>query len=201
LQALEYPSLSTPGTVAHLTLKPGSGLEAPGRVTLGHWRNERVHQVNNRWLPIFEVPLEDIRGDSCVAMYWPEKELAAGVTRQIGFAYGLGSLSSGEGGGKLALTKGGSFVAGDEFTVTALVSEPATGETVTLTLPSGLELVGGTASQPVPPLPEGGTSKNSPVTWRVKSTRAGHYTLKAESSRGAKQSEPVTIRKSRVIFD
>src|SRR5262249_58099335 len=38
IQALEFPNLQQPGTVALMTLKPGGGLEPPGRVSLTHWR-------------------------------------------------------------------------------------------------------------------------------------------------------------------
>jgi hypothetical protein len=44
-------------------------------------------------------------------------------------------------------------------------------------------------------LPPGASSRNSPVTWKVRAARrAGTYTLKVQSSTGESQSQPVTIR-------
>jgi hypothetical protein len=133
-------------------------------------------------------------------LYWSEKEVAAGSHRELGFAYGLGNVSSGEGGGKLGLTVGGSFRPGEEFTVTAYVNEPLPRQTVTLVLPRGLSLVGGETTQNVPPLPAGAASRNSPVTWKVKSARPGRFTLRVRASNGVTQSQSVTVS-SKGIFD
>src|SRR5438445_578554 len=60
IQALEKPDLKEPGTVAHLTLKVGGLVEPPGRVSLTHWR------ALDKW----EIPVENIGGDSAVVLYW-----------------------------------------------------------------------------------------------------------------------------------
>ena len=100
----------------------------------------------------------------------------------MGFSYGLGSVSSGEGKGRLALTAGGAFVPGGTFTVTAYVSNPTPGQTVTLDLPSGYEFASGDATQPVPPVVPGTGSRISPVTWKVRAPqRTGDATLKAQN--------------------
>jgi hypothetical protein len=81
------------------------------------------------------------------------------------------------------------------------VSNPRPGQTVTLTLPQGFRLAGGDATQPVPPLPRGSASANSPVTWKVRAPgREGEYTLKVSSSTGTSQTQPVRIRGSH-LFD
>ena len=55
--------------------------------------------------------------------------------------------------------------------------------------------------QRVPPLPPGASSRNSPVTWKVKvPEREGKYSLKVQSSTGVSQTQPITIRSSR-LFD
>ena len=139
--------------------------------------------------------------DSAVTIYWNDKPLEPGQSREVGFTYGLGQIASGEGGGKLAVTVGGSFKIGDEFTVTALVKNPVQGEKVTLTLPAGLELVNPSAEQPVPPLPAGVKSGSSPVTWKVRGAKLGRHTLRVRSSTGAAQSQPVVIKARSHIFN
>ncbi len=202
VQALEYPSLEKPGTIAHLTLKVGGGLEAPSRVTLGGRSDADAQRVDGEWLAAsWTVPVKPIGRDSVVVLYWGERDLPAGASRDVGFAYGLGSVSSGEGSGRLGLTVGGSLRPGDPFTVTAYVKDPGPGQTVTLQLGRGLEMAQGEATQPVPPLPADAASRNSPVTWKVKASRPGSFTLKVQSSTGAAQTESVTIRKGSALFD
>jgi hypothetical protein len=200
IQALEHPSLEKPGTVAHLTLRLGGRLDAPDRVTLGRWINQLQWGAFEKPHVDWPFPVRPMRDDSGVVLYWNEKEVAAGGHRELGFAYGLGNVSSGEGGGKLGLTVGGSFRPGDEFTVTAYVNEPLPRQTVSLELPRGLTRVDGEATQNVPPLPDGAASRNSPVTWKVKSARPGRFTLRVRASNGVTQSQIVTIS-SKGIFD
>src|SRR5262249_44822338 len=120
LQALEADDLTRPGTVAHLSLRMSRRLEAPGRVTLGAWPDDSLKarapaaQANlTRW----DVPLASLREtkDSAVTLYWPEKELAPGARRRLGFAYGLGVLAADKGQGRLALAVGGVFAPGGVF--------------------------------------------------------------------------------------
>jgi hypothetical protein len=203
IQARETDDLTKPGTIAHLQLKLGGNLEPPNRVTLGAWPNPRLAERNRLcqqektlWeVPVFDIHTLDPDPDSAVAIYWNEKVLQPGQSREVGFSYGLGQVAGGEGGGKLAVTVGGSFLPGGEFTVTAYVQNPVAGQTVTLTLPSGFQLVQGTATQPVPPLPADAASRTSPVTWRVKGpSREGNYSLKVQSSTGVSQTQPIRIQ-------
>jgi hypothetical protein len=202
IQALEKPeNLSSPGTVAHVQLKLGGRIEPPSRVTLGAWPNpalsykdERCRQERTMW----EVPVLPIKSltpaDSAVVIYWNPERLEPGQKREVGFAYGLGSVSSGEGGGKLAVTVGGSFTPGGEFTVTAYVQNPARGQTVTLEVPDGFAMLGD-EKQAVPPLEPDASSRNSPVTWKVKAgPKTGTYTLTVRSSTGATQTQRVKIK-------
>jgi len=205
IQALERPSLENPGTVAHLTLRLGGRLDPPDRVTLGRWINQLQWKPGEEphvdWLfPV--LPMRDNvgQGDSGVVLYWDAKELPPKGHREMGFAYGLGHVSSGEGGGKLGLTVGGSFLPGEEFTVTAYVNEPLPRQTVSLELPRGLTRVDGEATRNVPPLPADAVSRNSPVTWKVKAARRGRYTLRVKASNGVTQTQAVTIT-SNGIFD
>lgn len=199
IQALEHPSLDNPGTVAHLTLRLGGGVDAPDRVTLGRWINQLQWKAFEKPHVDWEFPVQSMGNDSGVVLYWNERAIPAGGHRDLGFAYGLGSVASTE-GGKLGLTVGGSFRPGEEFTVTAYIHEPLPRQTVSLELPRGLKLVEGEATQNVPALPSGAASRNSPVTWKVKAAKADRFTLRVKSSNGLSQSQVVTVS-SKGIFD
>lgn len=208
IQALEREDLKDPGTVVHLQFRVGGGLEAPERVTLGAWPNPRLEGIDSRCRQektLWDVPVLPIKSlsppDSAVTMYWQGRPLAPGASREVGFAYGLGKVNSGEGGGKLAVTAGGSFNPGGEFTVTAYVHEPDASESVRLTLPEGFALLEGSETQSVPAVPAGANSRNSPVTWKVRAPQQeGSYSLRVQSSAGASQTQPVAIKAAR-IFD
>jgi hypothetical protein len=212
IQACENEDLNRPGTIARIQFRV-AGLEPPSRVTLGAWPDPQLAKIDpirgraclqekTLWeVPVF--PIKQMRseanpnGDSAVVMYWPEKELKPGESRDVGFAYGLGDVSSS--GGKLGLTAGGSFSPGGEITVTAYVTDPAANETVTLTAPPGFLLKEGDATQHVPPLPAGATSRHSPVSWKLTCGQVGDFTLKVETASGASQSKKVTV-KAATIF-
>jgi serine/threonine protein kinase len=201
LQAREFEDLTNPGTIAHIGLK-GAGLEQPGGVALGAWPNPELQHLDKRCLQEktgWSVPVLSMKQltppDSCVVMYWDPKELQPFESREVGFTYGLGKVWNSDGEGWLALTCGGSFTPGGSFTVVAYVSNPAGGETVTLTLPTGLELLGTTATQSVVLPPIGSSSRNSVVTWKVRASQsAGVYTLRATTSRGDVQTMSVQIK-------
>jgi hypothetical protein len=207
IQARETEDLANPGTIAQIQLKI-PGMEPPSRVTLGAWPNPALglgaRQEKTLWnVPVFPIKTMAARGapaDSAVTIYWGEKSMPAGSTREMSFAYGLGSVASSEGGGRLALTVGGAFVPNGEFTLTAYVNNPIEGQTVTLRLPEGFAIVSGQATETVPPPPADGSSRNSPVTWKVRAgPREGNYKLRVESSTGVAQTQPVRI-KVRGIF-
>jgi hypothetical protein len=183
IQALERPSLRDPGTVAHLSLKLGSGIETPSRVSLTHWPGGGY--------PNWDVPLVPIAGDSAVVLYWNDKPLKPGETREMGFAYGLGNVISNDPGGKLGVTLGGSFEPGEAFTVTAYVQGPQKGQTLALELPQGLERIEGDEVQNVPPLAPGAAS--SIVTWKVKVLDTGNFPLRVVSSNGLAQAKTISI--------
>src|SRR5262249_35971457 len=109
-------------------------------------------------------------------------------------------FASGEGKGSLAVTVGGSFRPGGEFTLTAYVSNPSPGQKLTLEAPDGFRIVDD-ETQEVPPLPADAGPRTSPVTWKVRSpNRGGTYSLKVISSTGVSQTQRVTIRSNR-LFD
>jgi hypothetical protein len=201
IQARETDDLERPGTIAHLQLRLGGAIEPPGRVTLGAWPNPELSHLDPRCQQektLWEVPVLPIAtlkpADSAVVLYWPERRLAPAASREVGFTYGLGELSAGEGGGRLALTVGGAFTPGGEFTVTAYVSHPTPGQTVTLGLPEGLSLAQGSATLPIPLPAADAPSPISPVHWKVKAGREGTYSLEVRTSTGAVQRRKVQIK-------
>jgi hypothetical protein len=185
IQALEVPNLQNPGTVAHLSLKLGNNIEVPSRVSLTHWGPT----------PIFDVPLSSLTGDSAVILYWKDLSLKAGGKRTVGFAYGLGSVSSTEPGGKLGLTLGGNFAPGEMFTATAYVQNPVKGQKLTLDLPAGLERVEGQETQTVAP-PGPNSNNTSIVTWKVKVLQTGTFPIKVVSSTGQTQARTISIARA-----
>jgi hypothetical protein len=214
ISALERQDLNNPGVVAHLSLKYGEGLEPPSRVTLGAWpaaslRSEpggiKAEIQNTRWeVPVLPMALaksaENPNGDSAVTMYWDDKELPPKQTRTVGFAYGLGSVTGEKGGGQLGITAGGELVAEKEFTLTAYVKNPAPGTTVALTVPRGLQLVAGSATESVPAVPSGASSPYSPVTWRLKALKGGVHRVRVRLSSGANVQHKVVIKQAAEIF-
>ncbi len=184
IQALEFANLQNPGTVAHMTLKVGGKVEPPGRVSLTHWPGGTAP---------WEVAVRHMGRDSAVVMYWLDKVLKPGQKREVGYAYGLGRVDAGEGGGRLALTLSGNFEPGQVFSVTALVNNPVAGQTVTLETPRGLEI----QERPNPPtvsVPRPQPPQNtSVVTWNVKVLQPGEHRIRVRSSTGVAQSKTITI--------
>jgi hypothetical protein len=205
IQALEKEDLAHPGTIAYVQLKLGGDLDPPDRVTLGAWPNprlpdQRCRQEKTAWeVPVF--PIKSLKpADSAVTIYWNAREVKPGKPREVGFAYGLGTVAS-SAGGKLGLSVGGSFKPGGEFTLTALVSEPVRGQTLTLSLPGGFEIIEGDKIESVPALPADASSRNGPVAWKLRApSRGGRYPLKVRSSTGVSQTLTVTIS-SRTFLD
>jgi hypothetical protein len=204
LQARETEDLTNPGTIAHIQLKI-PGMEPPARVTIGAWPNVALGRGAKQEKTLWEVPVLPIKsippGDSAVVIYWAERSLLPGESREVAFAYGLGSVAGSEGGGRLALTAGGAFIPLGEFTLTAYVNNPVSRQTLSLELPEGFSLITGQEKEPVPNLPfDGSSSRTSPVTWKIRaSSREGKYTIRVRSSTGVSQTQQVTIR-ARGIF-
>ncbi len=203
LQALEKPDLAHPGTVAHLRLRLDDLKEAPERVTLGAWPNEQLAVLDRNAkgpLTLWSVPVLSMKSldlnDSAIVMYWKEQGLPPGEQREVGFEYGLGSLSGA--GGRLAVTVDGVFRPDGPLTVVAYVNEEGD-ETLTLTLPDGFKLLEGAATQPVPPPSREAKGGNRPVTWRVQAGPTGKYEFTVKSGAGVSQAVPVEIKQS--LFD
>jgi hypothetical protein len=190
VQALEVPDLQNPGTVARMTLKLGGRFESPNRVSLTRWPlGDLPPGKPLKW----DVPLKEMQDDSAVAIYWNERLLEPGARRKMGYGYGLGAVSSSEGGGKLGITLGGDFEPGQVFTVTTYVTNPIPGQTVELSLPEGLQ----NQDQARLPVPDGkGAPPTSIVTWKVKVLQTGEFRIRVTSSSGISQSKTITIARA-----
>lgn len=219
IQALEREDLAHPGTVANLQLRLGGRIEAPERVTLGAWPNldllkredfsKKFRGLINQHMTLWDVPVLSMKSirtvdprasaDSCVVMYWTERDMRPKAGREVGFAYGLGSVAT-SAGGKLALTIGGSLVRGGEFTVTAYVTDPTRDQRLTLHLPDGMQIKDGNAERSVPPVAANAARSISTVTWKVTAAKAGAQSIRVVSNTGGEQSQRVVIRQ-RSIFD
>jgi hypothetical protein len=89
VEVLEMEDLANPGLVGRMTFKVGGKLEAPARVLLTKWPGHANKEHD------WEVPVEDLDGDSSVVMYWNPTTVRAGAQRGVGYAYGLGVVELG----------------------------------------------------------------------------------------------------------
>jgi hypothetical protein len=204
IQVLERPDLKNPGVIAQLDLRLGQH-EAPGRVKLtAHPQSQLKEGVSKE---TWEVPLESIKEaqDSCVVLYWEPVLLDRGKFRDLAFTYGLGNVAIGP-EAKLGLTVGGATVVGGELSVVALVADPQPDQTIELQLPPGLELAKDSPMvQRVPPSVEktkDGKTVPSPVTWHVRATGEGRFSIAVETRAGGEavtQSRQVTITRAKLF--
>ncbi len=221
IEAMEKEDLENPGTVARLQFRVGSRFESPTRVILGGWPDGNLKKYFNvfdargqfTYWNVPEISMrelhnrarklpepQDMPPDSAVTIYWDPKPLPPGETREVGFTYGLGQVSTGQSGGRLLLSFGGRLVRNGEFTLTAQVMNPKRGEKLTLVLPEGLQLVEGATEQAVPAVPRNALRQISPVTWRIRAVSDGALKVEVRSSAGAREEKQVTIR-SKGVFD
>ncbi len=187
VQALEVPNLKNPGTVALLTLKVGGRTEAPSRLLLTHWPGG-----NLAW----DLPIRDMGFDSAAVLYWPETPLQLSEEREIGFSYGLGEVKSTE--GRIGASTVTQVRTGNEFPITSYVKDPARGETLTLQVPPGIELVG-PATQQVPLPAADSKDRMSLVTWKARAGRAGTFEFVIQSSVGETQRQTLTVQQGEEV--
>jgi hypothetical protein len=161
-QAFEVDNPAAPGTVGQGTFV-GGGATRPDKFVVGQWPGVAYG-------PHFDyTPTGAPYGDSAVAMWWFDRELAAGASLSIVVLYGLGTVSGGGTGLRLSVAApetlelvGGDFVP-NPFTVLAQVQNHsgATLENlpVVLGLPAGLSVAdGGSATRSIAALADGATA-------------------------------------------
>lgn len=170
--------------ILQLNLRVSDKFEPPDRFLITRYPG-REGKEYKKW----RIPVEDIGGDSCVAIYWEPRELKKRESREVGFTYGLGSLGVDK--GKLAVTIGGSTYVDGELTVVALVTD-RDAKWATLELPDGLKLVAGKQAlrQPVPPMRD---DRPAPVTWRIRAVSTGKHNIAVTTDSGLAASRRVTI--------
>ncbi len=200
IEAIENPNdPENPGTVARLCLRhfnlPGIDLDDMDKLRICRFPGN----PNAGW---DEWPMESMKpegkedkkekGDSCVVMYWPYKELNPGETRYAAFTYGLGSL---EIGGSLALSVPSSVQPNSEFVVTAYVWDAKKGDKVKLIVPAGLKLAGGERAEKT--IEEEG--KRSQVFWRLRSGKEGEYELEAKTDKDKSKPKKVIVKPASIF--
>jgi hypothetical protein len=183
VQLLQQPDLKNPGYVAHLTLDISSKFEKPDRVVLSR------HGAGG--FGGWDFPAMQAGGDSALAIFWDPKEIKPGAKREMVYGYGRSIASSPENEGKVEVALGGSFEPGKVFAVTAYVSDPSPGQSLSLELPAGMELVEGKLKQSVPELREGEVT--SVVFWRARVLKTGEFAVRVRSSTGVTQGKLISI--------
>lgn len=182
IQVLQRPDLKDPGFVAHLTLDLH---EKPNRLIL-----TRHGSIINNW----DMAVNPSMGDSAVGVFWDPVEIKPEGKRDMAYAYGQGVALKPGGDGLFNLFLGGSFEPGKQFTVAAVVLDPAPGQALTLELPPGMERTEGKEIQPVPFRAD--QEGHSMVLWKVRATTLGRFRLRVRSSAGITQTKIVTTSKA-----
>jgi hypothetical protein len=182
LQMLQRPDLTAPGYIAHLTLGLGSKYEKASKLVL-----TRHGTGFNTW----DMQAFASQGDSAIGIFWPVKELKPGGKRDVAYVYGEGIAVGLESEGRFQVAIGGSCEPGKVFSISALVADPAVGQTLTLELPEGVERLEGKDVQPVPGLAE--DQEYSGVLWKARITRPGDHTIRIRSSTGMTQTKIISV--------
>ncbi len=196
IQALENPALTAPGVIVNLTLR-GADATAPDRLVISPWC-----LVDPPWeyLPSYGGAGKELKrctneevGDSAVGLYWNPAPLAAGETREIVTYYGLGGISSTRTqNAALSLIFNSTVTQDDRFWITALVSAPKDGQTATLTLPPGIELVEGYAAEQAVT----GGGDYTQVSWQARAVSpvdAGEISVELAPD-GIRELQQITVR-------
>lgn len=183
LEVIENPNdAKDPGTVARLGLRgiqwsDDLKMTEPSRVVVSKFPGERAG---------WDWPLEDMRGDSCVAIYWPEVLVEANRgTAHFAFTYGLGTLEVND---DLALTGPAAVLPGGEFVVTGYVYRAKKGQKVTLDLPAGLE-----AAEGLERVVEEDADR-AQVFWKVKAVKEGRQDIHADSNKSRSRTLRVVVK-------
>ena len=182
VQMLQRPDLRNPGYVSHLTLNMGSRYEKVDKVVLS---SLRVGFGN------WDMAVSPAMGDSAISFYWPTKEIKAGGKRELAYAYGEGVAVPAESEGRFQVALSGSFEPGKVFTISAVVADPALGQTLALELPKTMQRLEGKEVQPAGPLTE--DHEYSTVLWRARVLQPGDHTIRIRSSTGVTQTKIVSI--------
>jgi hypothetical protein len=183
LQMLQNPDLKNPGYVSHLTLNMGGRYEKANKLVLSR---------HGTGFNAYDMQVIASMGDSGIGLYFATKEIKPGGKRDLAYAYGEGIAASVESEGRFQLNLGGSFEPGKIFTVSAVVADPAIGQSLSLELPAGMKRIEGQAIQAVLAPAEG--QEFSAVAWKARVLEPGDYNLRVRSSTGMTQTKIVSIK-------
>jgi hypothetical protein len=191
--ALEQLKLADPGVAAKIGLRLRPPVEAPCRLTLGGWPNDKKIKSAKSGLTLWDVPVVSLKkmNDSAAVIYWPELDLPPGGKRQLGFGYGLSCFTSNKDGSL------GMFLAGDpqlngKLTVTALLKYTNAGRNIRLKPSPMFEFVECESEQIIiiPPI---GDYSFSPVTWTLRVLQHGELPFRLETDDGKMHEHAVRI--------
>ncbi|NBR06330.1 MAG: hypothetical protein EBT92_11215 [Planctomycetes bacterium] len=186
IEALEFPNLANPGTVAHLgtVVSAKHGNFAPmSQVLLTAWPG-----INCGWL----VPIDPFRRDSAIVMYWKPAIVKPGESYECAFSYGLQPLTKSVGANGIAISTGGVFEKGKNAIIIAYVDQPKIGDFVTLDLPEGLKISTKTpVKQKVKYIPG---QPYGQVTWQIKLEEDGMKKVTISRSNGVSLSKEIRVR-------
>ncbi len=180
LISMERGNLQNPGNLFYFTFGLGNG-ERPNKLI------PTRHGAPDQGWHVQAIPS---RGDSDIVMYWEEKILRPGETREIIYGYGAGIARLPESEGKVTLNFGGFFAPNKLFSITANVDDPVEGQALTLNLPPEIRLMEGPITQPVPSPNE---DNRSIVMWKARILKPGTFELKVHSSNGVTQSRKISV--------
>ena len=182
VQMLQRPDLNNPGYVSHLSLNLGGKYEKVDKVILSSLRVG---------YGVWDMPVSPAMNDSAISFYWPTKEIKAGAKRDLAYAYGEGIAVAAENEGRFQMELGGSFEPGKVFNISAVVADPALGQTLTLELPKGLQRLDGKEVQAVGALAD--DQEYGTVLWKARVIAPGEHTIRIRSSTGITQTKIVTV--------
>jgi hypothetical protein len=109
----------------------------------------------------------------------------------MGYAYGEGVAYGPASEGNFNVKLGGSFEPGKVFTIAAMVSDPAPGQSLTLELPDSMERVEGKRVQPVHIT--GDDQAQTMVLWKARVLRLGEFPIRIRSSTGVTMTKVINI--------
>ncbi|MFQ5594670.1 MAG: hypothetical protein ACE5HA_11040 [Anaerolineae bacterium] len=166
-ESLDFDPASTKGQ----GILVGPGATPPDRLVLTRWgRFEQEEGIRFHAWDYSVDPTADLTLDSAVAMYWNPQVLAPGASRTVTTFYGL----AGPGGGQAWIDAPVALTCPDlAFSATHWVAntgdEPFVNGISTITLPDELQLLEGSATQPMGDVRPGAARS---ATWQIR-PRAG----------------------------
>jgi hypothetical protein len=191
IEAIENPdNPNDPGTTVRMGLRD---IQLPDDIPLDEPDRLRIcgfpgADAGWDWTP------EDMDKDSCVAIYWKQRELAPGAVRRAAFTYGLSKLEVGD---ALALSSPSTVLPGREFVVTAYVWNAKKGQKVKLILPEdGLRL---TEGEPAEKIVEDNAVRGQ-IFWKLKAGKPeGTFELGAVSDKARARPRSIQVKKTSIF--